>query len=202
MNRFYRVAVGLALVTISLASACESTSLQHGKPIDTAYPDSEVVGAFLLTLSKPSPGKYVILAAETYAPAIEHEWITHQLQERPSRDANLVLGDLLASYEARNGTVHTVPANIESSSVRIVTPDVLGGLAVEALHGRERLSRMFPNAAAVVEVSQPGFSHDRSWAILVAFVTEGPFSGEQRVVIMHRIDDGWNVEWEEVAAAT
>jgi hypothetical protein len=169
----------------------------------TGYPDSEVLCAFLKALKIPGEGKYVILASSTQAPGIDKEWVLNHFHAKSTRDVSELLQGLLESYQTRNASEHSIPSLVlDSPKLKIIDMEELRNLAVEALHGRERLSAKFPDAAAVIEVSLPGYSRDRSWAILAVFVTEGPFTGEQTVVIFHRVRAKWRVEWEDVALAT
>jgi hypothetical protein len=201
--RYYYSAMTSFLAPLLLVSACYLSMPQQGYRIPTVArnQDSEVIGAFLETLNASLHDKCVILAKETHAPAIEREWITNQIR---ASNANVqgYIDNLLESYRRRNSGDHSVPTSLNSPRVRVVSTDELRRLAVEAVGGRERLSERFPDAAVVADVSLPGYSRDRSWAILVVFVTRGPFAGEQSVVILHRRGGRWEVEWKEMLMAT
>jgi hypothetical protein len=107
----------------------------------TGYPDSEVLGAFLGTLKTPSSEKYLILAASTHALGIEREWVKSHFRSKNHRGTSEFLERLLDSYRGRNTSEYPVPPlSLDSPKIKILPDAQLGSLAVEALHGRERLS--------------------------------------------------------------
>jgi hypothetical protein len=109
---------------------------------------------------------------------------------------------MVADYVSRNATGH-LPTGLGVAKVRFVDAQELDNkFTGDALGGWRRLWIDFPGAAALVELSLPGYSSDRTWASMTYFVTRGSTAGDCRVVLLRKGAGTWTMEWSEILFET
>lgn len=111
---------------------------------------------------------------------------------------------MIADYKIRNAKSH-VRSMTSAGSVKVKFVDeqeLKRVFADGALQGWQRFWQEFPGAAALVELTLPGYSHYRSRAIACSFVSRGSLAGVVYVVLLHWDAGAWVVEWSDILVET
>lgn len=190
----------LLLATLLALAECVSAYASAGSRATGAASDIEVLQAVLVAVA-PLGSKYLVLADQPHPFRIEQERLEGQLATLGKR-FKLSVAPLLADYETRN-TKGRFPTNLEAPNVRFAGADDLKKMFDgDALGGWKRFWARYEGADALAEISLPGFSPDRTTAIVTYFLSRGSMAGDARVVLLHRAGASWEVVWSEILFAT
>jgi hypothetical protein len=160
--------------------------------------DSEIFQAAVASTAASAGNKYLVVASEPHAVRLEQEWVEAHLASAGKVEVIPVIPRMIADYEKRNAKDH-LPASLGSLNVRFVSAQTLAQMfAGDVLGGWKRFWVEYPGAAALLELSLPGYSPDKTWAILSYSVSRGSLAGEFWVALLHQKAGVWIVEWTEI----
>jgi len=188
------------IITACIAAACASLppqEVQEGRPAVSSL-DREVLSTVLARVSRAMGDRYLVVAAQPTSQGIDQEWLHSHLTKS---DSNIDLDEMLTDYRARNAKNFVLPSL--GAKVHLADAQQLHLVFGRGeLEGWKQFKLVFPGAAALVQISLPGYSVDGSWAITCIFVATGVMAGDESVVLLHRVAGIWRVEWSDIAAST
>ncbi len=166
--------------------------------------DSAILSSVIDNLDLGPDRGYLVIEAETRLQAIDNGWLASQFSVKNRGAAAPNWDELLADYKKRNSRDHSLCCLASAMPVKLVARQDLERVfsAGEIEGWKRRFPKEFPGAAGMLQLSLPGYSKDRTWAVTCAFLTRGVLYGEQRVVVLRRAGNAWAVEWSGVAAFT
>ncbi|HVT58228.1 MAG TPA: hypothetical protein VHR45_07495 [Thermoanaerobaculia bacterium] len=193
----------VALCCVSTPARNPGTRADDSSP-DASSPDAGVLHAVLAAFDPSASDQYLVVAAEAFPPLIERDWVVQRLHEMGKVDPGQSLDEMIADYKIRNAKSH-VRSMTSAGSVKVKFVDeqeLKRVFADGALQGWQRFWQEFPGAAALVELTLPGYSHYRSRAIACSFVSRGSLAGVVYVVLLHWDAGAWVVEWSDILVET
>jgi hypothetical protein len=193
----------IALAFMFSASGCVSASeVKKQCCVNALVLDSEILKAVLVSLTVDIGEKYLVVASEPRAWGLDRTWVESHLTGAMKQPGTPALAEMIADYVSRNAKGH-LPIGLGVAKVRFVDAQELGNkFTGDALGGWKRFWTDFPSAAALVELSLPGYSSDRTWAIMTYFVTRGSTAGDCKVVLLRHSAGTWTMEWSEILFET
>lgn len=190
INFFVILTLGTLSVSCSSVRATSSVDGQISKCCTTEASDLEI---FRASLDSLKPSSTVLIRRETSPPKLELDWLIGKRGAGSATEAEPLLPELIAAYRQRNET--SVSLNLDSlDRVKIITKSELDVFfANGGTEGYTRLWKEFPDASALASLSLPGYSLDRSLALLYVNIGRGPFDVQGKVLILRKLSRQWVV---------
>lgn len=181
------------LIAMELGAPVPCTSLAE----DDASPDVSVLRATLASLMRDHQ-KYFVMASQPRGLAFEREWLASHLVAAGKQEALPHLDQLLADYEARSSKGE-LPKDLGSLNIKVVDAQFLTRMfSGDVLGGWKRFWAEFPDAAALLDVSLPGYSPDQEWAVVCYSVSRGSLAVEVWIALLRRQAGAWHVYFREI----
>lgn len=160
--------------------------------------DRAVLQAALSPLAAHYGMKYLVVASQPRRPVIERDWLAAQFMAAGKKEAASRLDQLLTSYEGRNLKEH-LPTDWGTPNIKVIEAQSLTSMfSGDVLGGWRRFWAEFPGAAALLDLSLPGYSIDQSWALVCYTLSRGSLASEVWVALLRREEGSWKVEWREI----
>jgi hypothetical protein len=182
-------------VAVTLLLGCTACVSCYSALGNNKSSDSEIVHVALAPASASAGEKYIVIASEPRTSGIEREWIETHISMAAKSEHLPDIAHMVADYEERNAK-EQLPTSLEARNLKIVSAGELARMfRGDVIGGWKRFRSRFPGADALIDLSLPGYSADRTWAVLTYSVARGSLSQEVWVALLHRQSGAWIVVW-------
>jgi hypothetical protein len=198
-------AAAILLLALSLgchAAKGEGASKLAANQNSASNPDREVLKTVLGPVLPLSADLYLVVGAEALAPPLKLERIQRNLVIDGYPELSPSAIQAIADYHVRNSGNHRLPPDLDSiKGVRFISSDEYKNIfSLGALPGWRRFWLEFPGATALATLSLPGYSSDKSSAVVYFSLLKGDVDGEWRVLLLRRKGSSWEIEWSQLLA--
>ena len=155
-------------------------------------PDYEIFGVILESLV---PSSTLLVREETFSPQLQSDWLTSGGNgDSVTRNPSL-MRELIADYARRNEATRSLAGLKSLRNVRPVTEVQLDRIfANGAAEGYERLKKEFPDTAALIAFSLPGYAQEQSRALVYVDIGRGPLDTQGKVFLLRKIPgEKWRI---------
>jgi hypothetical protein len=182
--------LGRISLAVSLLACCSlgSKSLPVNQVTQCCVVEALDYEIFGVVLESLAPSSTLLVREETFSPQLQSDWLTSGGNADSVTGNPSLMRELMADYARRNEATRNLAELKSLRNVRPLTEVQLDRIfANGAAEGYERLKQEFPDTAALIAFSLPGYAQGQSVALVYVDIGRGPLDTQGKVLILRKI---------------